>query len=215
MTFAGESNEGYETIFFIAFAALAGLLFIVQVLFLQRLKILPAYMIAIVSLCFSYENIILAFGRRIDEGSLPVRVMYGVHAVQVSLLIMCIYETSYTLQEVRGANLLTIEFGDDEAETGIVVRVGNWSVWVVRLLAVVLCGINVIINFELIPGDYKSAGSGGYIYLATHRVRITIPPLSAPLLVSLYLCPLCLSASLPSIACVPLSAPPPTHPTHH
>jgi hypothetical protein len=121
MAFAGESNEGYERILFIAFAALAGLLFIVQVLFLQRLKILPVYMIAIVSLCFSYENIILAFGRRINEGSLPVRVMYGVHAVQVSLLIMCIYETSYTLQEVRGANLLTIKFGGDEVETGIVV----------------------------------------------------------------------------------------------
>jgi len=170
MTFAGQENESFETILFAVYAAIAAIMFCLQVAFLQKLKILPVFLLAVVSLCFCYENIILFLGKSVNENSTEAMIMYAVHSLEVSLLIVCIYETSYRLHEVRGANLISIELNELHSVT-----VDNWSLWVVRLIAVLMCFINIIISYKLIPGvDYFNAGGGGYVYLAEHPQSITI-----------------------------------------
>lgn len=172
MRIAGEPIEEYAFVLHIAFAIIAGLLLICQVVFIQKMKIMPVYLVIILSICMCYENCILAAGAQLQPDSAAVEIMYAVHALEVPLLILCLYETVYCLYEEKGASLSLVHVEEASPETFTLAIV---CLWLIRFVAVCLLVLNLLINYQLIPNqDYKAAGSGGYIYLAKYPHSLPI-----------------------------------------
>lgn len=184
MRLARYSVEEYAFILHIAFAIISGLLVVFQAAFIQKMKILPAYFIVIVSICFCYENSIMAAGGQLETDSAAVLIMYAVHSFQIPLLSLCLYETAYCLYEEKGTNLALATI---EEPALVFPNTASICLWLVRFVAVCLLVLNLLVNYHIIPNqDYKAAGSGGFIYLAEHPHSLPIwLALIAPIVLSI------------------------------
>lgn len=166
MRIAGNDNKLYEYVLFVIFAILAGLLLVYQAMFLQKMKILPVYFVVIASICFCYENAIMAVGADLEPDSVAVEIMYAAQALQIPLLTVCLYETAYCLYQEKGANMSIVDVEDQSDLDCTPICSG---LWFVRLVSVLLLVLGILVNYQLIPDqEYLNAGSGGYIYLARH-----------------------------------------------
>jgi hypothetical protein len=172
MRIAGNNIEEYAFILHIAFAIISGLLIIFQAIFIQKMKILPVYFIVIVSICFCYENSIMAAGGSLSPDSAAVEIMYALQALEVPLLALCLYETVYCLYDEKGANL---EITSIEERKHAQITLAVACLWLVRCVAVCLLVLGILVNYQLIPNQhYMAAGSGGYIYLSKHPQSLPI-----------------------------------------
>lgn len=166
MRIAGNDNPLYAYVLFVIFAILAGLMLIYQAIFLQKMKILPVYFIVLASICFCYENAIMAVGDNLEIDSPAVKIMYALQALEIPLLTVCLYETAYSLYQEKGANMAIV---DVEEQLDINCTMACTGLWFTRLVAVCLLVLGLLVNYQLIPNqDYMNAGNGGYIYLAEH-----------------------------------------------
>ena len=161
----GNSNDLYAEILFIAFAAISALLIVVEIAFLQKMKILPAYFIVVASICICYENSILAVGDHINSDSAAAQILFALQALEIPLLIICMFETTFHLYEEKGAPFVLFPDENESNQQGA----SYITFWFVRFLAVALFVLSILVNFRIIPHqNYDHVGSGGYMYLAKH-----------------------------------------------
>lgn len=172
MRLAGTENHKYAEILFVAFAIIAGLLLIVQIVFLQKMKIFSVFAIVVISVCICYENALLAVGDNLDYDSGAFQLMYALQALEIPLFIVCLYETAYRLYEEKGANLANVQLEERLAKR---FTLPCFGLWFIVLIATMLFILNILTNFQLLDGQsYLHAGSGGYVYLAKHPESLTI-----------------------------------------
>ena len=159
----GEPPEGdWEPYVHYTLAGLAVLAFLYQVIYLQKMTILPVYIIPIASLCIAYVNIALALGTRIGKDGAVAYISYICMSLTIPILLTTIVELSYRLFETRSAQFFCIRF--DEAEGEEYSPTGATSYLVgMRILSLGLLAINILVYFEFIPGD--NTIYGGYIAL--------------------------------------------------
>lgn len=179
MTFLNESNESFETGLFISFAVISGLLFFIQIYYLQKLRMLPVYLLPIVSACICWENSLLAGGNRTDSSW---RISQFVTAIQTLILpfhFIIIFEMPFRLHQARTAHFLCIPFEQGELISGLLAKICLWSV---RIFAVGLLVVNILVNFNLPHGQSEMAGKVGFVKFndignTIHLWLALLPPL--------------------------------------
>jgi hypothetical protein len=149
MTIVGHDNESFETALYICWAAISGLLFFVQVIYLQQLRMIPVYLLPIVSACICFENSLLAGGRRSEPDWRISQFVNAIEALILPFLVLIIFEMPFRLHQARTAHFLCIPFEQGEYMSK---DIGNISLWSMRLISVGLFVIKILVNFNLING---------------------------------------------------------------
>lgn len=178
MTFFGHENEPFETGLYISFAIISGLLFFLQIFYLQKLRMLPVYLLPAISVCICWENSLLAGGNRTET---YWRISQFVTAIQALILpfhVIVIFEMPFRLHQARTAHFLCIPFEQGEMISGFISKICLWSV---RIIALGLLVINLLVNFNL-PHGHEMAGKVGFVYFNdiennTHMWLALLPPL--------------------------------------
>jgi hypothetical protein len=146
---------------FSVFAVASGAMFVVQVLFLQQLKLLAIYLLPFLSFCMCFENAALARGSTANKDAVS-EVAKVCHAFVVPLFVAVLNEVDFGLHKARSERFFFVHF-DEGCEIALAWE--RVELWGVRLLAAVLFVMNLFVNFEI--GDAKSdtgdAGEGGYL----------------------------------------------------
>lgn len=172
MRIAGNGNEKYAEVLFVIFAIIAGLLLVVQIAFIQKMKIFSTFAVVVISVCICYENAVLATGDDLTHDSGAIQLLYVLQALQIPLFTICLYETAYRLYEEKGANLATVQLEERLARKCSFPCCG---LWFITLVAIMLFILNILTNYQLLDGvDYLHAGSGGYVYLSKHPESVTV-----------------------------------------
>jgi hypothetical protein len=161
MTFIGQPNEPFETGLYIAFAAIAGILFFVQIVFLQKLRMLPVYILPALSACICFENALLAGGGRSDPAWRISQFVTAIQALIIPFNVIIIFEMPFRLHQARTAHFLCIPFEQGPIISGLIAKL---SLWVVRLFALGLLVINIIVNFKIPHAASNTAGKVGFVY---------------------------------------------------
>jgi hypothetical protein len=154
----------YAFIIFIIIAALSGILFLVQILYIQHLNILPAYILPFISFCFCFVNTLLARGSNVNSDSLLAGFGYVFHSFRIPLLIIALYESAYRLHETRAVHFFCFPF---DQGTDAPKALALTYLWFVRLIAIGLFVMNILVDFDLVD-SCESASLGGYIFLSKH-----------------------------------------------
>ena len=164
VSFVGESNQKYESILFVAFAVIAGILGTLQLVFLQKLMIVPVLLLPFLSFCICFENSVLSQGNNVTPTSPLAQAAYVFHSFQIPLFVITLYEISFRLHEARSAHFCCIPFDQGPDITNIP---GTTSLWVVRLIAAGLFVMNIFVDFSLAKVPHSpDTGRGGYASLA-------------------------------------------------
>lgn len=164
MKFVGQSHQTYEKVLFIVFATIAAILCAYQIVYLQKLNLLPVYLIPFLSFFLCFENVILFYGKRIDENSDVAQATYVFYSLQIPIFMMILFEMVFRLHQLRSAHFFFIPF-DEDAQT--VPLLAILSVILVRFIAAGLFVMNILSTFELVYQDSNEL-YGGYTYLASH-----------------------------------------------
>ena len=178
--FVGYSHDYSAQILFMAFAVVACVLFIIQVTSLQKLFLLPVFLLPILSFCVCFENIILFLGNGVDSNSEVAAAANVFHALEIPLFVICLYEISFRLHEARSAHFFCIPLDQGPNVTNLVAIL---FLWLVRLLAACLFILNILVDFKFVSyDDVPLVGQGGYPYLALHSTSTAlwlalIPPI--------------------------------------
>ena len=175
----------FSNVLFLAFSCVGLLLFFVQVFHLQQLRLVPVYLLPLLTFCITYENAVMYYSCNVGVGTgsvdgPTVGAGYVFMALIPPLFISILYELSFRLHEARQAHFfcLPMEQGDDFSATP-----GTTLLWLVRLVAAGLFIMSIFVNFSLVShDDAPHAGSGGYAYLAQHSASLAawlslIPPI--------------------------------------
>ena len=166
-SFVGDNLYTWELALLIILAILSSFCFAWQVLYLQHLKILPTYVLPVVSFCICFENCVLTRGSNIDPDSVTASFTYVLHSLQTPLLITALYESAFRLHETRAVHFFCFPF-DQGFEYQRILALG--SVWLVRLIAAGLFVINLVVDFHLVrENDDDKQGPGGHIYLSENK----------------------------------------------
>lgn len=179
MGFIGQYQPYYAQILFVAFAVISSMLFVIQIVKLQKLKILPIYLLPFLSFLVCYQNSILYYSDNISSDSGAAYAGYVFHSLEIPLYIIIIYEVAQRLHEARSAKFFFLLFDEELKFTNINAIV---SLWVIRFIATGLFVLNILTNFSLIPNETPLIGSGGYMYLAENKYSLSlwlnlIPPI--------------------------------------
>jgi hypothetical protein len=174
----------YSGVLYVAFCVIGFILFCLQILFLQRLTLMPAYLLPLLSFCVTYENAVMYYScnaTAADGNTIGAGLVFI--ALIPPLILVLLYEISYRLYEARQAHFFCLPL-----EQGLSSAPGAASVWLVRLVAAGLFIMAIFVNFSVVSHtDASSAGSGGYAYLAQHSQSLAvwlalIPPIVASLM---------------------------------
>jgi len=169
----------YSGVLYVAFSVIGLILFFLQILFLQRLTLMPAYLLPLLSFCVTYENAVMYYScnaSSADGSTIGAGLVFI--ALIPPLILVLLYEMSYRLYEARQAHFFCLPL-----EQGLSSAPGAASVWLVRLVAAGLFIMAIFVNFSVVSHtDAPSAGSGGYAYLAQHPQSLAawlalIPPI--------------------------------------
>jgi len=173
MGFIGQYQPYYAQILFLGYAAIALLLLAIQIIKLQKLAILPIYLLPCLSLLVCYQNIILYFSDSIRTNSDEAYAGYVFHSFEIPMYVVIIYEVAQRLHEARSAKFLCLVFDEGLKYDSFAAVI---SVWAVRFLAIGLFVLNILTDFSLLPTSNNSlkTGSGGYIFLAKNPASLSI-----------------------------------------
>ena len=173
MNSVGQHQPKYARVLFVIFAIISAFAFGIQMLFLRKMRILPVFLLPIVSFCICFENSVLYQGDSITNHSDAANAGYLFHSLIFPLFIIILYETTLRLHEVRCAHFWCIPFDQGPAITHIPSMV---SIWVVRLVAAGLFIMNIFSTFSLLENSNALAGQGGYDTLKDqpHSVHLWI-----------------------------------------
>lgn len=154
---------------YITFAAVAAIVFLLQIVLLRRLRIMTTYlMLPLLSICVAVENVALYLGSAIDvdHTTSSMYVGYVLNSLIVPLFLLILYELVFKLHEFRNAHFLCFELEVD-AES----RPAQVLMWIMRIICVGLVAIKLIVEFGWLGVDNKDpakTGSAGYAYLIDH-----------------------------------------------
>jgi hypothetical protein len=168
MTYFADDNKYYEEILFMGFAVIAFILFFVQVLYLQELKLIPVYLLPLLSFCVCFDNICMFRQGRLNSSAEDAA--YFFHACIDPLFFMIVYEVPYRLHETRLAHFGCVPFEQGHEVPSIARAV---AIWGPRLVAAGLFVLHILANFDIVD-DYLYAGRGGYVMLAEHQSSIQV-----------------------------------------
>jgi hypothetical protein len=179
MTFLGQQNEPFETGLFISFATVSGLLFFIQIIFLQKLRMLPIYLLPTLSAIICFENSLLAGGGRSEPSWRISQFVTAIQALIIPFHVLIIFEMPYRLHKARTAHFLCIPFEQGELVSG---PIAVASLWLVRVLAFGLLIITIFVNFKLPDATTDEAGRVGFVYFndiedEVHMWLSLLPPL--------------------------------------
>lgn len=179
MTFVGDHNEPFETGLYISFAIISGLLFFLQIYYLQKLRMLPVYLLPAISVCICWENSLLAGGDRTEPSWRISQFVTAIQALILPFHVIVIFEMPFRLHQARTAHFLCIPFEQGEFISGFISKVCLWSV---RIIAVGLLVINLLVNFKLPHGQSDMAGKIGFVKFndigdTIHMWLALLPPL--------------------------------------
>lgn len=170
MTFLENPNSDakWQKSVHICLALIAFFLFCWQVTYLQRLKLLPGYLLPLASFCVCFVNCVLIRGSAITMESAAGRIASACDAAVIPVFIVCLNELMYRLHEVRKLRYLWVAF--DEGELSLSVSSAPTLLWGVRAIAVIVFVFELLVEFS-VSVDSKSdeyAGRGGYVTLSRH-----------------------------------------------
>lgn len=157
----GHPPKTYELIIYVFIMVIVAWCFYYQLRHLQKMTILPVYILPFCTICIFYENLILALGTLVGNDSIPAFIAYVLHSFQIPILLTSMVEVCYRLYETRSAQFFFIRF--DEAESGDFSPVGALAfLYGMRIVSIGLLGINLHIHF----GHGDQIRTGGYYVLA-------------------------------------------------
>lgn len=179
MTFVGKENEPFETGLYIAFASIAGILFFIQIIYLQKLRMLPVYILPALSACICWENALLAGGNRTDPSWRISQFVTAIQALIIPFNVIIIFEMPFRLHQARTAHFLCIPFEQGEVISRFIAKVSLWSV---RVFALGLLAVTIIVNFKIPHAATNEAGKVGFVYFneigdEIHIWLALLPPL--------------------------------------
>lgn len=180
--FIGIEHPYYARILFAIFAAIAGSLFVFQLGALMKLKLLPVFLLPILSFCILFHNVVQYEGSSVNSSSILAKAADIAEALVVPLFIIIIFEMTMKLHQARFVHFLCIPFDQSSRSTKVV---SIFFLWIVRSIACGLFVMNFVVYYPSYFFDKQWPLRGGYCYLARH-------PTSLPLWLSL-IPPMCLS----------------------
>jgi hypothetical protein len=183
----GEDPTTLQFIVYVIIMALMVICFYYQVGHLQKMTILPVYLLPFGTFCILFENWALAMGSLIHEESAGAYIAYIFHSFNIPILLTCMVEVSYRLYETRSAQFFFIRF--DEAESEAFTPVGSIAfLYGARLLSLSLLVLTMAVDFR-----YPKLETGGYITLVEN---VTSLPLWLSLIPPILLSIVCLFVSV-------------------
>jgi len=183
----GESPTDAQFIVYVIIMAMMTIFFYYQVRHLQKMTILPVYLLPFGTFCMFIENLCLALGSQIRNESTGAYIAYIFHSFNIPILLTCMVEVSYRLYETRSAQFFFIRF--DEAESEAFTPMGSLAfLYGMRFLSLSLIALTVTVNF--VAPDLET---GGYLTLAKD---VTSVPLWLSLIPPILLSLVCLVVSV-------------------
>ena len=183
-----NERDNVQRAFCLTFGIVAILLFFVQIIFLQKLSILPAYVLPALSICIAFENVALFDGGNFSfDGPLADCVRFF-HSLQIPIFVIVLFELAFRLHEARSARFGFIPF-DQSADVindwGLTIKkITRVPLWTMRAVALGLLVMNILVDYRLIDSNESSlyVHRGGYITLADHSSMMVlwlslIPPM--------------------------------------
>lgn len=191
MTFLSGEADYYERVLFVAFAVIAAILCVLQIIFYQELKAIPIYLLPFLSFCMCFENIALYRQERIDDFGSVAAAAKVFQAFIVPLFVMMVYEVPFRLHETRLAHFGCIPF---EQGSDMPLYVAYSFLWMERVIAAGLFVMGIIVNFDFVKesDENEFSGVGGYKTLSEHSRSLQlwlslIPPMSLSA-IGIYIC---------------------------
>lgn len=166
-SFFGDDPSLRFVILFYGYAGIAAILCLYQLVFLQKMRLIPIYLLPLLSFSCCYENIVLARSNSIEADSLTAGFGYVFNSIIIPCFIIILYEMSFRLHEARQAHFFIFPFDQgSEFSTSL----AELSIWLFRLLAAGLCAMNLYVSFNNNSGsDSARAHRGGYLHLAKNN----------------------------------------------
>ncbi len=140
----GIDHPFYASILFVIFAIIASALFVFQLIFLQKLSILPVYALPLISICICLENCVSYQGTSITSDSTSAYAAYFFHSVEFPLFIIVMFEVALRLHEARSAHFWCLPFDQGAEVTNIPSLI---SLWIVRIIAIGLFVMNIFVLY--------------------------------------------------------------------
>ena len=204
MTFVGEPISDLQFAFYVAFASISFILFIVQVNYMQTLSMLPVIVLPVISFLMCFENCVLCRGSSVG-GMSPLAVITIIfHSMILPLMMLTMFELPFRLHQARTAHFLFIPF-----EQGPLFSrdIAKSALWAMRVFVVGIFVVDIIADFNFRVNKDGKAGLAGYSAFGNDRHAID---LWLSLLPSVLLALLAITISVIMQRYVSLSAPPPT-----
>ena len=149
MTFYATPTDYTQRVVFILFATIIGALVPFQLVFLQKLIIVPVRLLPLLSFCMCYENVVLALGDWVTSDSPAVISGNVFHSLQIPLFVIILYETTFRLYQARSLQLSCLRFDLGGSVHGALAEL---SLWGMRILAAALFTMNILADFAFLNG---------------------------------------------------------------
>lgn len=168
-------NSSQVRVLFVIFAISAAGMAIVQLIFLQKMRLLPVMLLPSLSFFLCFENCVLSSTKIASLHSSLENILVVFHALQLPLFVVISYEVTHRLHEARLAHFCCIPFdqGSDFTNSPALA-----SLWFVRAIA---SGLFVMYILGIYAFDCLTEPSyGGYASLVDNigstRLWLTLLP---------------------------------------
>ena len=127
MTCFGNPADFTQRVVYILFASAVGALVPVQLVFLQKLIILPVRLLPLLSFCMAYENVVLALGDSVSKTDNVVMAGNAFRSVQIPLFVIILYEITFRLYQARSLQLSCLRFDLGGSTDSILAELSLWG----------------------------------------------------------------------------------------
>jgi len=127
MTCFGNPADFTQRVVYILFASAVGALVPVQLVFLQKLIILPVRLLPLLSFCMCYENVLLALGDSVGKTDNVVMAGNAFRSVQIPLFVIILYEITFRLYQARSLQLSCLRFDLGGSTDSILAELSLWG----------------------------------------------------------------------------------------
>jgi hypothetical protein len=149
MAIYGQKNDyAYMPIMFIVFAVISAILGTTSVIFLQKLIILPVFLLPLLCFCICYENTLLSFGERINSTSNLAYAGNVFQSLVVPLFLLIQLETCFKLYQSRSFQFCCIRFDQDKSVARMSSLAAIVLLWSVRVIASGLFVMHILASFS-------------------------------------------------------------------
>ena len=132
MTCFGNPADFTQRVVYILFASAVGALVPVQLVFLQKLIILPVRLLPLLSFCMCYENVVLALGDSVGKTDNVVMAGNAFRSVQIPLFVIILYEITFRLYQARSLQLSCLRFDLGGSTDSILAELSLWGTLAAR-----------------------------------------------------------------------------------